>query len=121
MTQATALQAGGLGLKMEFSLSNFIQVAIQAALLMASVGVTIVTLRVTVKFLKAEFEEMKISNAKDISGIQTELKKIGDILVNQADMRGDIKLLSQRIDGNDVAIQNIQTRCEREHFAARAL
>ena len=44
------------------------------------------TLRTDVKRLKVDFET-----------IQKEIKKLGDILVNLADIRGDIKTLTARV------------------------
>jgi peptidoglycan hydrolase CwlO-like protein len=84
----------------QFTLAN----AIQIALVVGGFIATIVTLRVTVKFLRS-----------DISGIQTELKKIGDILVMQADMRGEIKVLDSRINTAENSIQEMQHRCDAEH------
>lgn len=43
-------------------------------------------LRATVISLKEEVEEVKTETKDSLSGVQQELKKIGDILVNQADM-----------------------------------
>lgn len=39
-----------------------------------------------------------VANIKDeVKGMQTEIKKLGDILVAQADMRGEIKVLETRL------------------------
>lgn len=42
-------------------------------------------LRGAVVALKANLDEMKKETKADIAGIQSEIKKIGDVLINQAD------------------------------------
>lgn len=95
----------------DFTLTN----AIQIALVLGSVGATIITLRVTVKFLKAEFAELKTSTKTDIAGIQSEIKQIGEILIKQADMRGEIKVLENRVSNAEQDLRDMKLRCEREH------
>ncbi|PYF05055.1 hypothetical protein BJ122_102281 [Rhodopseudomonas faecalis] len=77
-------------------------------LAVSSVGGTIAALRVTVTFLKAEFAELKKSTRADITGIQTEIKQIGQILITQADMRGEIKVLETRIDAAERDIRDLR-------------
>lgn len=93
---------------------------VQMMLILGSVLTTVVTLRVTVKYIKEEFRELKQSTKEEISGIHQELTKIGEILVNQADIRGEIAVLKTRVDSHDQQIKDVQTRCEREHFRPRS-
>jgi hypothetical protein len=86
----------------DFTIAN----AVQILLVLGGFVATIVTLRVTVRFLRS-----------DIVGIQREIEKIGQILVNQADMRGEIKVLESRVTNAEQALHAVQNRCEREHFA----
>lgn len=96
---------------MDFSL------IVQVSTLAGSALAVIITLRVTVKFIKAEFAEFKETTRKDINGIQTEIRQIGEILVRLADIRGEIRVLETRLDAHDVSIHDIQARCEREYHA----
>lgn len=88
----------------EFTFAN----ALTVLLFIGSAGSVIVTLRVTVNFLKAEFADLKQSTRKDISGIQTEIKQIGEILINQADMRGEIKVLDTRLASAEQDIRELR-------------
>jgi hypothetical protein len=89
---------------MEFTLSN----AIQIVLVLGSAGATIVTLRVTVKFLKSEFAELKQATRSDISGIQTEIKQIGQILIRLADIRGEMKVIDTRVNAIEQDIRELR-------------
>jgi hypothetical protein len=92
----------------------------QALVVFGGFGATIVALRVTVKFLKGEFEELKKETQRDITGIQIELQKIGQILITQADIRGEIKVIFTRLDAVETAIRDVKLRREAEHRLPRA-
>ena len=51
------------------------------------------TLKSDVKMLKDGAESLKV----DLESMQTEIKKLGDILVNLADIRGEIRTHNMRL------------------------
>jgi hypothetical protein len=61
-------------------------------------GLTVfITLRNTVANIKTE-----------VAGMQLEIKKLGEILVAQADIRGELKVLSTRISATEEDIRNLR-------------
>jgi hypothetical protein len=61
-------------------------------------GITVlVTLRNTVSNIKTQVE-----------GMQTEIKKLGEILVAQADIRGELKVLSTRLNATEEDIRGLR-------------
>lgn len=61
-------------------------------------GITVfVTLKNTVANIRVE-----------VSGMQTEIKKLGDILIAQADMRGEMKVLETRIFSAEQDIRELR-------------
>lgn len=61
-------------------------------------GLTVfITLRNTVANIKTE-----------VAGMQLEIKKLGEILVAQADIRGELKVLSTRIAATEEDIRNLR-------------
>lgn len=61
-------------------------------------GITVfVTLRNTVANIKTE-----------VTGMQVEIKKLGDILVAQADMRGDMRVLENRVTATEQDIRELR-------------
>lgn len=69
-----------------------IGVIVQIAVLILGGWATLVTLRNTVATIKTEMAATKIENDKRFDGIQSELRKLGDILISMA--RFDEKLAS---------------------------
>lgn len=50
-----------------------------------------------------------VANIKiEVAGMQTEIKKLGDILIAQADMRGEIKVLETRLLANEQDIRELR-------------
>jgi hypothetical protein len=61
-------------------------------------GITVfVTLRNTVANIKTE-----------VTGMQIEIKKLGDILIAQADMRGDMRVLENRVTATEQDIRELR-------------
>lgn len=61
-------------------------------------GITVfVTLRNTVTNIKTE-----------VTGMQIEIKKLGDILIAQADMRGDMRVLENRVTATEQDIRELR-------------
>lgn len=62
------------------------------------------TLKGDVKILKLNAHTLKL----DLSAMQAEIKKLGEIMVNLADIRGDIKGLALRISMAEQDIREIK-------------
>jgi hypothetical protein len=61
-------------------------------------GMTVfITLKNTVANIKTE-----------VAGMQQEIRKLGEILVAQADIRGDLKVLSTRVSAVEEDIRNLR-------------
>jgi hypothetical protein len=65
---------------------NVLQVVEIGSIVLGGLGVMF-TLRNDVKTMK-----------KEISGVQTEIKKLGDILISQETIRGEIRVLDARLN-----------------------
>ncbi len=64
----------------------------------------LLTLKTDVNFLKDGARNLK----KDILGMQGDIKKLGDILVNLADLRGEIKVHDTRITAAEQDIRELR-------------
>jgi hypothetical protein len=64
----------------------------------------LVTLRTDVKSLKAGTKALKL----DFEAMQSEIKKLGEILINLADIRGEIRVLGTRITANEQDIREMR-------------
>lgn len=62
------------------------------------------TLKADVNTLKAGARSLKA----DLASMQIEIKKLGDILVNLADIRGEIKVLDTRITATEQDIRELR-------------
>lgn len=62
------------------------------------------TLRYDVRSLKDGAESLK----KDIDAMQAEIKKLGEILVSLADLRGEIKTLNTRMTAAEQDIRELR-------------
>lgn len=62
------------------------------------------TLKADVNTLKSGARALK----GDLAAMQAEIKKLGDILVNLADIRGDIKSLSTRVSATEEDIRELR-------------
>ena len=50
-----------------------------------------------------------VANIKDdVQGMQTEIKKLGEILIAQADIRGEIKVLESRLAATEQDIRELR-------------
>lgn len=74
-----------------------IGVIVQISVLVLGGWATLVTLRNTVATIKTEMAATKIENDKRFDGIQSELKKLGDILINMARFDEKLSSLDQRV------------------------
>ncbi len=54
--------------------------------------------------LKADVNTLK----SDLASMQVEIKKLGDILVNLADIRGEIKVLDSRITATEQDVRELR-------------
>ncbi len=82
------------------SVGNLIQIA-------AIIGgglLVLITLRNDVKSLKDGAKNLK----GDLQQMQAEIKKLGDILVNLADIRGEIRVLDTRITSAEQDIREMR-------------
>jgi hypothetical protein len=62
------------------------------------------TLKADVNSLKSGAETLKL----DFGAMQAEIKKLGDILINLADMRGEIRVLDTRLTMAEQDIREIK-------------
>ncbi|MDB6086567.1 MAG: hypothetical protein JWN43_4448 [Gammaproteobacteria bacterium] len=62
------------------------------------------TLKADVNTLKSGAETLK----NNLAAMQAEIKKLGDILVSLADMRGEIKVLNTRVTAAEQDIRELQ-------------
>src|SRR5437899_3253480 len=62
------------------------------------------TLKADVNSLKAGAKSLK----DDLAAMQVEIKKLGDILVNLADIRGEIKVLDTRLTATEQDIRELR-------------
>lgn len=82
------------------SIGNLIQIA-------AIIGgglLVLVTLKNDVKSLKDGAKNLKL----DLGQMQLEIKKLGDILVNLADIRGEIRVLDTRVTAAEQDIREMR-------------
>jgi hypothetical protein len=82
------------------SIGNLIQIA-------AIIGgglLVLVTLKNDVKSLKEGAGHLK----DDLKGMQAEIKKLGDILINLADIRGEIRVHDTRITAAEQDIRELR-------------
>lgn len=70
---------------------------IEIASILAGGMTVFVTLKNTVAHIKT-----------DVAGMQLEIKKLGEILIAQADIRGELKVLSTRISATEEDVRNLR-------------
>jgi hypothetical protein len=66
--------------------------------------IVFMTLRYDVRALKSDTTGLKV----DFTSMQSEIKKLGDILINLADIRGEIKGLTQRVFTSEQDIRELR-------------
>jgi archaellum component FlaC len=64
----------------------------------------LITLKNDVKSLKEGASNLKT----DLKGMQNEIKKLGDILVNLADIRGEIRVLDTRLTSAEQDVRELR-------------
>ncbi len=74
-----------------------IGVIVQIAVLVLGGWATLVTLRNTVATIKTDMASTKLENDKRFDGIQSELKKLGEILISMARFDEKLSSLDQRV------------------------
>lgn len=70
---------------------------IEIASILAGGMTVFITLKNTVANIKTE-----------VAGMQLEIKKLGEILIAQADIRGELKVLSTRVSATEEDIRNLR-------------